>query len=262
MKKIIAFCLILVILCLSACGEETVKNKTSSKSETSANETIGTKTEKTYKNGKSVTKEAKASTSFTDPKVTYTGIKDKNDKKSTSSTDAEYQLKIEYKSLSDLKKKVSKYKTLKSVLDSGKISKTKNAQAINSFNEQGLEMIFNSKYYYLPNVPKGYKLKKIYLTSSNFFTFIYTDKKKKKCALRIYTTYDTDQTVSRFTLSFTDKNGNDIYKNRDGKYCWYDINDYIILFTGKDKSFINNLSLTQESINYTPVIKGKKKKKK
>lgn len=271
MKKIFAFCLALIILSLSACGEKNSENKNDVKATADkASETIGTKTVNTYKKGKSKTytsvrannyKKATSneeSVSFTDPKIT---VSEKAETTIKVVIDSEYQLKIKYKNLNDLNKKVSAYKSLKKVLKSGKISEERNANAVNSFSEQGLGMIFNSKYFYLPNEPKGYKLKKIYLTSSNFFCFIYKGKNKKQCALRVYTSYDTDQNDSAFTLSFTDNSGKDIYKNKSGQYCWYDINDYIIMFTGKDKAFINNLTLSQVAINYTPKSKMKKKKK-
>ena len=112
MKKILVFSLVLVVLSLSACGKtDSSESQVVKLTTNTADETIGTKTEKTYK--ATSTETTTESSSFTYPKITVSETVETTKEISQKTTAQEYQLKIKYKSLSDMNKKVSNYKTLK-----------------------------------------------------------------------------------------------------------------------------------------------------
>lgn len=238
MKRILSAVLILLSVLLCSCGKQAEKEVKSLDGGDS--DTIISETAKTY-------------TTTTSPEETTTEQVDNSTVKETVITyktaENKYQLKINYKNISDLKTKVKKYTSLKNILKQGNISVKQNADCSNPFSEQGLSMIFEDKKVVVPVAEKGYTLKSVFLSSNKFFNYIYSDKDKKTYALRIYTSiYDIDQNTSKFALSFTDKNGNDIYKNTDGYYCWFIDDKYVALFTGKDKNFINGIRYSSVTV--------------
>ena len=42
----------------------------------------------------------------------------------------------------------------------------------------------------------------------------------------------------------------DIYKNKDGKYCWFLDDKYVVIYSGSSRDFVNNIFFSQIYINY------------
>lgn len=246
MKRFLAVFLIAFTLCLSACEKENeteVQPITTTTTTTTITEASDVITEKTAKTYKTTTTTEETTTERVDNSTVKETIVTYKTEKTT------YQLTIDYKNISDLKAKAKNYTSLSKLLKQGKISVKDNSNCLNPFSEQGLSMIFEDKKVVIPVAVEGYTLKSVSLSSNRFFNYIYTDKDKNTCALRIYTSiYEIDQNTSNFALSFTDDSGNDIYKNSNGNYCWFLDDKYVALFTGNDKSFINGIRYTTVNI--------------
>lgn len=238
MKQVLSIFLVTLLLCLCACGKQPENEaKPITTEDTGVIESVTAKTYTTTTTAEETTTERVDNSTVKETVVTYKTAK------------TPHQLKIKYKNIADLKTKVKNYTSLGKVLKQGNISVKANSDCLNPFSEQGLSMIFEDKKVTVPVAVKGYTLKSVFLSSNRFFNYIYTDKNKKTCALRIYTSiYDTGLNTSKFALSFTDDNGNDIYKDSQGNYCWFLEDKYVVIFTGKDKNFINGIHYSYVTI--------------
>lgn len=254
MKKSVFLVILALIVVLSACGETEQKNteveKVSVQDVTDEQgSVIGTVTvspQKAYEEGTSSEAYIESaetiyatvtfvygdggSTTKTAPPETY---------KTAAPSASVYDLKVKYKDIAAMKKSLAKYKTIDDVLKEGKIKD--NAICINPFREENLDMIFEQHMVFIPKLLNDYKFKNIYLSSRNFFLYEFTGKDGKSQSIKVYATLNSGEKTNRFTLSFKSNQGDEIYKNVDGKYCWFLYGKYVVVYSGSDKDFINNL---------------------
>lgn len=239
MKRTILILISAVILVFSACSGESKENADST---SHTLQTIGNITQSTYasETSTSETAESNEKTTKKETKTTKNTSKTSKNKVKNSTTATIYELRINYKNMADFKKKIQSYKTFAKLMKS--VDTDENNACVNPFMQQNLNMIFEDKKAFAPILPDGYKLKSCSLSSKDYFDFQFTDEDKKVQSLIIYTKVDNDALkTSKFILSFMSEQGIDIYKNSDKKYCWYLDDKYIVIYSGTDKNFINDL---------------------
>ncbi|MGN0174060.1 MAG: hypothetical protein ACI39F_06435 [Acutalibacteraceae bacterium] len=264
MKKTILILLAAVLLVFSACGAQ---KDTSANNESSANSAENDNTIETVKGNEEMPQNiAPSSTGFfvtakrnnddsndseeeTTEKTTTVKTKATVKGKNTKTTAQIYEMQIKYSSIANLKSKVSGYKTFKDLMKS--VDEKKNNLCINPFRQEYLMMIFTDKKVYTPNLPKDYKFKSCYLSSRNFFCFEFTEPKGEKQNIKIYTVNNNNSLkTNKYNLSFKSDQGDDIYKNTSGKYCWFLDDKYVVEYSGKSRDFINQVYFSTTYIGY------------
>lgn len=164
----------------------------------------------------------------------------KTKKKQQKTKETIYEIRINYKSLADFKVKVQKYKDFATLMKS--VDADENNNCLYPFRQENLWMIFEDNKAYAPIFPKGASYVRSSLSSRGYFEFDFIDDDEMEQNLKIYTINSNESLkTSKYNLSFKSEQGTDIYKNTDKKYCWFLDDKYVVVYSGKDKDFINEL---------------------
>lgn len=158
--------------------------------------------------------------------------------KNAATTKLVYEMRIGYSSLKDFEAKVSTYKEFSDLMKS--VNSEKNNVCVNPFKQENLPMIFEDKKAFSPILPKDYKFNGASLSSRNFFEFNFTEKNGDKENIVIYVN-STSSGEKKLKRSFESDQGTVIYKNSNGNYCWFLDGKYLVVYSGNNKDFINNL---------------------
>lgn len=256
MKKITVVLILAVVLMFSSCSNKQ-ENPETSDSGVSANiQTIAPAKENTKLSESISTTDAADNTtvlsevntteksSKTDTKTVKTTEKTSY-KKPQKTTELIYEMRIGYKSLEKLKTAVLSYKTFNDLMKS--VNADRNNDCVNPFRQENLTMIFEDKKAFTPILPKGYKIKSASLCSRSFFEFIFSEDDEED-SLLIYTSIDLSA-KDKLKRSFESDQGTVIYKNSNKQYCWLLDDKYLVVYSGDDKDFINELYFEAIYIN-------------
>lgn len=246
MKKILSILLLIVILSFSACGNDTKKTESSNTSSASTDEIIEDASENSNKSKKITDK--KDSSLIDKKNIKNSSSTKKATAKPKKTSAPKYELQIKYKNISDFKNKIVKYKKFSDLLK--QVDKKQNAECLNPFRQENLMMLFEDKKAYAPIYPKDCTDNGCYLSSANYFCFKFSEK-GSAYTLKIYTINNNNiLKTNKYNLSFKSKQGIDIYKNKDGKYCWFLDDKYVVIYSGSSRDFVNNIFFSQIYINY------------
>lgn len=256
MKKITVVLILAVVLMFSACSNKQENSKKSDSDVSASVQTIAPVEENTkLPESVSTTNVSDSTTALSEVNTTEKNSKtDKTAVKTTEkttykkpqkTTELIYEMRIGYKNLEKFKTAVLSYKTFDKLMKS--VDADKNNDCVNPFRQENLTMIFEDKRAYAPILPKGYKIKSISLCSRSFFEFTFSEDDKDETLL-IYTSIDSSAKV-KLKRSFESKQGTVIYKNSNKQYCWFLDDKYLVIYSGDDKDFINELYFEAIYIN-------------
>lgn len=259
MKKILLIMMLVIILSFSACGDNDDKSKNASKNSSATSEKaenaediIEDVTENTNQ-AKTITEESGYSTNYNydstaKHSTTTKTEKTKATKKPEKTKTPKFELQIHYKNLTDFKNQVIKYKTFNDLMKN--VDKEENAICLNPFRQENLVMIFDEKKAFAPLYPEGCKDEGCYLSSANYFCFKFSENGSAN-DIKIYTVNNNNNLkTDKFNLAFKNSYGFDIYKNHEGKYCWFLDDKYVVIYSGSSRDFINKIFFSQVYISY------------
>lgn len=259
MKKITVVLILAVVLMFSSCSNKQENSKTSDSDISPSVQTIAPVEENTKlpesvsktdgtDNTTALSEETSISTTEKSSKTDKTAVKTTEKttyKKPQKTTELIYEMRIGYKNLEKFKSAVLSYRTFDKLMKS--VDADKNNDCVNPFRQENLTMIFEDKKAFAPILPKGYKIKSVSLCSRSFFEFIFSEDDEED-SLLIYTSIDSSA-KGKLKRSFESKQGNIIYKNSNKQYCWLLDDKYLVVYSGDDKDFINELYFEAIYIN-------------